>query len=260
MIFIILNCILLLCFVFVTVYIDKKNAFLSSNGNTLLVPLLFECLEVFIYILVMLFKNKWLESLVVNLIKIVFVLDGIFLVSFSYGLVGISTKVNKVFARLVQWLLYAFVIYIVFFQFMDISIDSALSMNVGSKRLFSGEVQKYFPWDWVFLYRVLYKGIIPGTAFLFLMVFEERKGNQLQKYQCLVIFEGIVLMWVLTYFFQYLGNVNPSFSSLFMYSYLAMYVLIIMALQKTSVPSSRAFIVTLFKNIVSSKNYGTIRK
>ena len=251
MVFILLNCVLLFCFIFLTYYIDKKGSLLNSAANTLLVPLLFLCVETFLYIMVMIFKDKWLESLTMQLVRIVFCLDGIFLVSFSFGLVGVANRITKFFPKLLQWLLYIFVIYIVFFQFKDISIDSDLSMNVGSERLFSGEVQKYFPWDWVFLYNAIYKFILPGMAFLFLMVFQEKKGNQLLKYQCLVISEGIVLMWILTYFFQFLGTARPAFVSLFMYAYVAMYVLVILGLSKASVPSGKAYIAVIFRNVVS---------
>ena len=251
MVFIALNCILLLCFIYLTYYIDKRNAFMGNMGNTLLVPLLFACVEIFLYILVMIFKDKWIDSFVIQVVRIIFCVDGIFFVSFSYGLVGVSTRINKFLPRLIQWLLYAFVIYIVFFQFKDITVDADLSMNVGSERLFSGDVQKYFPWDWVFVFSAVYKVILPGTAFLFLMVFQERKGNQLQKYQCLVVAEGIALMWVLMYFFRYLGSVKPAFTSLYMYAYVAMYVLVVIGLSKTSVPSAKAYIATLFKNLIS---------
>ena len=124
-------------------------------------------------------------------------------------------------------------------------------MNVGSERLFSGDVQKYFPWDWVFSFNSLYKYLLPGTSFLFLMVFQEKKGNQLQRYQCLVIAEGIILMWALTYFFRYLGTVRPAFVSLYMYAYVAMYVLVVLALGKTSVPSGKAVIATIIRNVIS---------
>ena len=251
MIFILLNCLLLVCFIFLTYYIDKHGNDLSNSGNSLLVPLLFACLEVFLYILVMLFKGKWLESLTINFIRIIFCLDGIFLVSFSFGLIGLAVKINKAFPRIVQWLLYIFAVYIVFFQFQDISIDETLNMNIGSEPFFTGDAQKYFPWDWVFVYNTLYKLLVPGTAFLFLMVFEERKGSQLQKYQSIVIFEGVVLMWALSYLFRFLASVNESFASLYMYAYLAMYVLIVLALQKKSVPSRRAYVATLFKNLIS---------
>ena len=224
---------------------------MGNTGSTLVAPLLFACVELFLYILVMIFKNKWLESFVIQLVRIIFCVDGIFFVTFSFGLVGVGNKITKFLPKLIQWLLYAFVIYIVFFQFKDISVDDSLSMNIGSERLFSGDVQKYFPWDWVFLYNSIYKYILPGTAFLFLMVFQERKGSQLQKYQCLVIAEGIALMWVLMYFFQYLGAAKPAFVSLYMYAYLAMYVLVVIGLNKTSVPSSKAYIATLFKNLIS---------
>ena len=251
MVFIFLNCILLLCFIYLTYFIDKKGTFIGSASNSLLVPLLFACIEIFLYILVMIFKNKWLESFVVQIVRIIFCIDGIFFVSFSYGLVSVSERINKLFPRLIQWLLYALVVYIVFFQFKDISVDADLSMNVGSERLFSGDVNKFFPWDWVFLYNALFKFVLPGTAFLFLMVFQERKGSQLQKYQCIVVVEGIILMWVLFFFFRFLGNIKPAFVTLYMYAYLAMYVLVVIGFSKTSVPSPKAYIATIFRNIVS---------
>ena len=251
MVFILLNFILFICFIFLTYYIDKKGNLLGNSGNTLLVPLLFACVELFVYMLVMIFNTKFLESLTINLIRIIYCLDGIFFVSFSYGLVGIANRVQKPFAKIVQWLLYIFAVYIAFFQFTDISIGADLSMNVSSAKLFSGEAQKYFAWDWVFVFNAIYKFIIPGTAFLFLMVFQERRGSQLQKYQSIVIAEGIALMWMLMYFFNYIGKVQPAYNSLYMYSYAAAYVLVVLALRKNSVPSSKAFIATLFKNAIS---------
>ena len=252
MVFLLLNCALLLYFIFLTYYIDKKNTFMGNTGSTLVVPLLFASVELFLYILIMIFKDKLIESFVVQLVRIIFCLDGIFFVSFSFGLVGVGHKITKFTPKLLKWLFYVFVVYIVFFQFVDISVDDSLSMNIGSGRLFSSpDVQKYFPWDWVFLYNAIFKYILPGTAFLFLMVFQERKGSQLQRYQSLVIAEGIALMWILRYFFQFLGNVNPDFGSLYMYAYLAMYVLLVIGLNKTSVPSSKAYIATLFKNMIS---------
>mgnify|MGYP003484964507 FL=1 len=118
MIFILLNCILLVCFISLTYYIDKKGSDLALSGNSILVSLLFACLEVFLYILVMLFKDKWLESLTMNFIRIIFCLDGIFLVSFSFGLIGISTKIDKFFPRLIQWILYIFVIFLHYLYYL----------------------------------------------------------------------------------------------------------------------------------------------
>ncbi len=251
MVFILLNCILFFCFIYLTYYIDRKSSFIGNNASSLLVPLLFACVEVFMYILVMIFKDKWIDSFVVQFVKIILCVDGIFFVSFSYGLVGASTRIHKFFPKLLQWLLYALAVYIVFFKFKDVSVGEDLSINVGSERLFSGEVQKYFPWDWVYLFNALFKFIMPGTAFLFLMVFQERKGGAILKYQCLVVAEGILLMWILIYFFQFLGTVNSSFVSLYMYAYVAMYVLVVIGLGKTSVPSPKAYIATLFRNLFS---------
>ena len=251
MIFILLNCILLACFIYLTYFIDKKGAFMGNNANSLLVSLLFACVELFLYILVMIFNQKWIDSFVVQFVRIILCVDGIFFVTFCYGLVGVSVRINKFIPRIIQWLLYAFAVYIVFFKFKDIAVNDDLSININSAQLFSGDVQKYFPWDWKFLFTAVFKFILPGTAFLFLMVFQERKGGQLQKYQCLVVSEGIISMWVLIYFFQFIGTVRPAFNTLYMYPYIAMYVLIVMGLSKTTVPSAKAYIATIFKNVVS---------
>ncbi|MBR6342149.1 MAG: hypothetical protein IKR64_09605, partial [Treponema sp.] len=72
MVFILLNFVLLLSFIYLTYYIDKKGNILANSGNTLLVPLLFACVEVSIYIIVLIFKDKWLDSLTVNFVKIVY--------------------------------------------------------------------------------------------------------------------------------------------------------------------------------------------
>ena len=157
MVFILLNCILLACFIYLTYYVDKKGSFMGNSANTLLVPLLFACIEIFIYILVIIFKDKWIDSFVIQVVRILYCIDGIFFVSFSYGLIGVSTRIHKFFPRLIQWLLYAFVIYVVFFQFKNISVNADLSISVTSDRLFSADVQNFFPWDWVFVYNAIYQ-------------------------------------------------------------------------------------------------------
>ena len=251
MVFILLNCILLFCFIYLTYYLDKKASVTGNTSNTLLVPLLLVCVELFIYIVLMIFKDKWLGSFILQVIRILLCIDGIFFVSFSFGLIGLSAKVNKVLPRIIQWGLYFLVVYIVFLKFQDIKINDDLSLGMTSDQLFKGDVQKFFPWDWVFLFNALFKFVLPGTSFMFLMVFQERKGSQLQKYQSIVIAEGIVLMWALFFFFKYLGKINPAYTTLFMYEYVSMYVLIILGLDKTSVPSPKGFIATIFKNLIS---------
>ena len=146
-----------------------------KKSSFILIPLLFACVEVAFYILVMIFKDKWIESFTQQFIRIIFCIDGIFFVSFAYGLVSVATKISNFFAKLFKWLLYIFVVYIVFWRFQDISIDADMGLNIGSERLFTGLAQDYFPWDWVFLYKAIYNYILPGTSFLFFMIYQERK-------------------------------------------------------------------------------------
>ena len=59
------------------------------------------------------------------------------------------------------------------------------------------------------------------------------------------------MMWVLTLFFNYMAEITPAFTSLFMYTYLAMFMLVLTAVTRTTIPSGKSVLVSVFKFFVS---------
>ena len=108
------------------------------------------------------------------------------------------------------------------------------------EKLFEGEVGKFFTMSWVDFFDFFFKGCLPITTYLFLILLQEKNGNQLQRYQGFLIGLSLLLLWVLSYFFKnFMANANSGFTSLFMLPYVAMFVLIEVALERTSVPSRK---------------------
>ena len=58
-------------------------------------------------------------------------------------------------------------------------------------------------------------------------------------------------MWLINMVIKYVSSVKPAFTLLFFVSYLFLYVVIYIAIRKTSVPSGKAVFVTILKTIVS---------
>ena len=253
MVFVVLNGLAVLAFAAITYIVDRNVKVDSKEGNPLTVPLLVATIESIMLFLVMIFRRIWLDSFTGQLMRIVFCLDGMFFVSFSFAILGIITRIKRNFIRLLKFLLVLFAIFIVYFRFESVDISADYNIYIGSAYLFSeaSGASVYFPWTWVTLFNALYKGIIPVVCFIFLTLLQEKNGNQLQRYQGLVIGEGIVMMWILTSFFNYVAQITPGFSSLFMYSYLAMLMLVVTAVTRTNIPSGKGVLVAVFKFFVS---------
>ena len=253
MVFVVLNGLAVLAFAAITYLVDRNVKVDNKEGNPLTVPLLVATVEAIMLFLVMIFRRIWLDSFTGQLMRIVFCLDGMFFVSFSFGILGIITRIKRNFIRILKFLLVAFAIFIVYFRFESVDISGDYNIVIGSDYLFSeaSGANVYFPWTWVTLFNAIYKGILPVVCFIFLTLLQEKNGNQLQRYQGLVIGEGIVMMWVLTLFFNYMAEITPAFTSLFMYTYLAMFMLVLTAVTRTTIPSGKSVLVSIFKFFVS---------
>mgnify|MGYP003293199023 CR=1 FL=1 len=252
MVFIILNAAALLAFIFLTFYLDGKVKINGQNGNSLLIPLLVASVEALVLFLVMVFRKVWLDGFTGQLMRIVFSLDGIFFVLFSFGLVGLASNRKRFLVSLIKIALVIFAVYIVYFRFDSVDISEDYNVYIGSEYLFSADsgARTYFPWTWVTIYNAVFKVGLPSICFVFLTLLQEKKENSLQRYQGLVIGEGIVCMWLLSMFFQYMAEATPGFTTSFMFSYLTMFLIIVNALTKNSIPSGRGFWASIFKFLV----------
>lgn len=253
MIFVVLNAAVVAAFVALTFYVDKKVKLETQSGNAMVVPLLIASVESFLFFFVMFFRHVWLDGFTGQLMRIVFVLDVIFFVMFSFGLIGIVANVRKFSIQLLKIIFIAFGVFIVYRRFDAVDISQNNSLYIGSEYLFSEEsgAREFFPWTWVTLYNAIFKVSLPTICFLFLTLLQEKKGISIQRYQGLVVGEGIISLWILQLFFQFMSEREPGFTSMFLYSYLLMFIIIITGLSQKTIPSGRVVFASLFKFVLS---------
>ena len=169
----------------------------------------------------------------------------------SFGLIGIAKPIKSKLVKLIKYGLYIFGVYIVYFRFNAIDVSLENGVIIASEYLFDGQARTFFPWTWMTVFTTLYRYVLPIICYVFLVVFREDNGTQLEKYQIMQIGEGFLLMWIINMVIKYVSSVKPSFTLLFFIPYLFLYVVIYIAIRKTSVPSGKAVFVAILKTIIS---------
>ena len=251
MIYVYLNIAAAIFLGFFTHLMDKKVKNNNIGVSSLSIAMLLTSVESVIFVLIIAFKDFWFDALTTQGMKILFSLDGIFFTMLSFSLVEIASNKKNSLVRIIKYVLYLFSVVIVYAKFSTIDVSLENGIIIGSEFLFYNPARKFFPWTWVTLFTFIYRYAVPVTCFLFLTIIQEDKATQLERYQSAVIGEGFLLLWAISFAIKYISTINPAFSLLFMYAYLFMYVVIYIALTKTTVPSGKAMFVTLIKTFLS---------
>lgn len=215
------------------------------------ISMLLATIESGLFALTLILQQFWFDSLTTGAMKILFSLESIFLTMLSFALLNLAIPKKHTVITLLKYAFYIFGIYIVFFRFVDIQVSLNNGIVIISEYLFEGNARNYFPWTWVTVYDAFFRYILPTVCFIFLLVLQEDKATQLEKYQSAVIAEAFGLMWVINLAIKFISLSDPAFSLLFMYSYIFLFIVIYMALTKTSVPSGKATFVSFFKTLIS---------
>lgn len=251
MIFLILSFLSIGLFLFFTLRIDKKAKSGNYQVNSIVVALLITTIEAFLYFIALCFNQMIATLLVKQIMRLVFVLEGMSLIYFSFGITELVVQKKSKFVTFIKILLIAFLIYIVYFQFTSIDISLENGTMIGSSYLFPVAAREYFPWNWVTLYNSIFKYIVPIAGILFMIIYQENNASQLERYQSGITILGIILMWCLNALIKFLSMANPAFTLIHMYSYVIMYVCFFSAMDKTTVPSGKGFWVNVFKSFIS---------
>lgn len=251
MIYLILNILVTVLLGFFTHLIDHKVKTDNVGVSSFAVAMLLTTIESTLFTVILLLKNFWFDALTASLMKIAFVIEAIFFVTLSFGLINLVKAKKRLIVQLLKIALSVIAAAIIFFKFSSIEISEKSGIVIISEYLFDEPARRYFPWTWVTVYNSVYKYIIPMISFIFLMVMQEDKSPQIEKYQTALIGEAFVVMWAINFMINYISRSLPSFSLLFIYAYLFLYLVIYMALTKTAVPSGKAMFVTFFKTLIS---------
>lgn len=251
MIYIVLNAIMAIALIYFTHLIDKKVKTETFEVSSFSVSLLFACGEAFLLLATLIFKDYWMESLTTQFMKIAFCLDGIMFVFLTYGFISISLNVKRFIPRLIQIALCVFACILVFTRFSQIDVSQEKGIIIQSEYLFSGDARKFFPWTWVTVYTISYRYILPVIGLLIMTIKKENTATQLEKSQAILSFFAILFMWCCSFIINYISKELPAFSTLYIYAYLFMYMVIYSALRQEAVPSGKVLVITLFRIFIS---------
>lgn len=251
MVYIALNVILIGGLIALAILMEKKGNFDIYNGNVFIFPILVAIVEVVLFTIVLICKTLWRETVTDQLMKIAFVIDGVFFSMLSIQVMGLGVNIRKLFIRIIEVLLCVSTIFFVYSKFTEIDVSVDYYITIDSEYLFEGPAQEFFPLTWSNLFTIIYKVLVPGICYLFYVFEMERKGNQLQRYQAGIIGEAYIFFWLMNFFLMFVQRADPGFSALYMYAYFVMLVVMLIAASKTVVPSGKGIAAGFVTSIVS---------
>ncbi len=251
MIYLILNILVTVFLGVFTHLIDKKVKSNNVGVGAFSIAALLAAIEAFIFSVVLLLALLESDTIILPIMKLLYAVDGIVFVTISFGFIEANTNKRPLAFKIAKYAMYALAIYIALFRFLAIDVSFEDGIDTVSAFVLPLSTREFFHWTWETLFNNVFHYLLPIISGLFLIVIQEEKTSQLEKYQTVVIFEGIVLMWILNFLNNYIAEYIPAFSFLFIYEYLFLFVVIYSGLIKTSVPSGRAFWVNVFRSAVS---------
>ena len=251
MIYIILNLVVVAGLVYFTQLLDRKVKTDSFEVTAFAISLLFAVAEAVTLVIVLFLYEKMSDILTTQLLRIVFCLDGMMFTCITFGFASLAANTKKFLPKLLQIAICIAVVPLIYTKFSQIQVTMDRGIIIQSEYLFGPAARNFFPWTWVTVYTIIYRYILPMTGLLFMAIKTEEKASQLEKSQAVTFFGSIVLMWACSFIINFISNVIPPFSTLYMYAYLFMYVVIYMALKQTTVPTGRGFFFSILKMIAS---------
>ena len=251
MIYIILNLVVVAGLVYFTQLLDRKVKTDSFEVTAFAISLLFAVAEAVTLVIVLFLYEKMSDILTTQLLRIVFCLDGMMFTSITFGFASLAANTKKFLPKLLQIAICIAVVPLIYTKFSQIQVTMDRGIIIQSEYLFGPAARNFFPWTWVTVYTIIYRYILPMTGLLFMAIKTEEKASQLEKSQAVTFFGSIVLMWACSFIINFISKVIPPFSTLYMYAYLFMYVVIYMALKQTTVPTGRGFFFSILKMIAS---------
>ncbi|MCR5189094.1 MAG: SpoIIE family protein phosphatase [Treponema sp.] len=251
MIYLILNIAVTVFLGFFTHLIDHKVKSDNVGVSSFAIAMLLTTIEAGIFSLILFLRNFWFDAMTVATMKILFCIESFFFTTLSFGLISLGMRKKRTIITLIKFALFILGIVLVFTKFTTIEVSNESGVVIVSEYLFADPARKFFPWTWVTVYNAIYKYIVPAICFIFLLVFQENRATQIERYQSILIGEGFVLMWAINAIINFISASAPAFSLLFIYAYLFLYVVIYMSLTRTAVPSGKAMFVTIIKTLIS---------
>ncbi|MCR5252922.1 MAG: SpoIIE family protein phosphatase [Treponema sp.] len=251
MVYILLNIFLCIQLFLIANIVDKRVRDESYDASGISVALLLCNVEALVFTLILILKDLWLAKFTTQLMRIVFTLDNLSIIMLSSSLLALTKRKEPLASKIIRYVLYLFIIYINFFKITNIVVRLEDGIRIAAPYVFKRPASDYFPITWYSLQFAISKIVFPIFCYLGLQVAEEDGTNQLHKYRCSVIGEGLILMWAAYIAIQFLAERYLKLTLLFGFPPLMLFVIISSALNKKNVPSTRGVFVGILKILLT---------
>ncbi|WP_051537991.1 PP2C family protein-serine/threonine phosphatase [Treponema sp. C6A8] len=251
MVYILLNIFLCVQLFFIANIVDRRIRDESYDASGISVSLLLCTVEAILFTIILVLKDFWLAKFTAQLMRLVLILDSVSILMLSSSLLALTKRREPTYAKIFRWILYLFIIYINLFKVSDVVVRLEDGVRIISPYLFDRPASDFFPIRWYSLQFIISKIVFPVFCYLGLQVAEEDGTNQLHRYRCSVIGEGIILMWGAYLAIQFLAARYLKITLLFEFPPLLLFVIISSALNKKNVPSARGLFVGFLRILLT---------
>lgn len=242
MVFGILNLFLTIFLVFETIFSDKIENKFDDGTNPIIVNILVFAITSGLYTVFYALRSSVTPALFTLLMRFCFVLEGCMLVNIVFCFIYYAWKYSSGMSYLIKCILYAVVIYFVFFRFKEIKISISNGVEIRSNFIFSGIARSYLPLTWYSLYNIIFKFFLPLCGCLIMLVRNEMKANKLDRHKGYIYTLGLIATWFSILCFNKLVKTNVSYSILHFYIYLPIMIIIPYGSWIQSAPSGRSLV------------------
>ena len=251
MMYIILNIAAIVILALLTRFIDKNLRSVSTQISSLVVSVLLLTIEAGVFALTLIFSPYWVSTMTHLMLKVLFMLESVFFITLFFSFIQIGMNKSNGILMACRIICYVIGIIFVFSKFKTFELSAEKGIYIGSGYLFHGLARTVFPWTWVTLYNVVFRIVLPILGCFIMFILREKNSTALQNYQAVLISEALIVMCALNFFFKYISSTEPAFSYLFLYSYIAFFVLVYTAFRKTTVPSGKGVFINILRTVVA---------
>lgn len=248
--YIVLNFLLTAFFIFETFYADRSFVTDEIGGTDPIIPnILLMAVNSGLFSLFLLCSDNITPSLFTILMRISFVIEACLLVNIAYCFTYYAWKYTNTISSIEKFILYAFAVFIVFFNFKEITVSGTEGIIVRSDYIFSSAVRRYFPWTWLSVYNFVYKFLVPAFMAVVMLCRTEQVGTKLDKFKSYIYALALVCMWAVAVFLLYSSKFCKAYSLLHNIVYIPVLVIIPLGSKLNAAPSGRGTLSFLVKSV-----------
>ena len=203
MVYIVLNFILALFFIFETIYVDRVESAKDEDTNPIVSSILMVDIIDSFFTFLVLFRSVITPYLFSSLMKICFFLEGCMLINIAFCYPYYSFKYSNVLMAIIKFVLYACVFYITMFKFREVRVTFDQGILISSDFVLPANLRSLLPITWVDIFEVSLKFVIPTFCCLVMLICNELRATKLEKFKGYIYMLALMGMWVMNSYIHF---------------------------------------------------------